>query len=121
MKKIGAAAIVAGTVLGTAITGAGVAGAAGGAGPKDCYTTTSCSLASGFFPGGTIHVDIDATGAPGSPDHWFKWTIGNCSGGGYIHAPAKTESCVLPASFYTLTTGPLQYPVNWRIGIRWDH
>ncbi|WP_158634127.1 hypothetical protein [Amycolatopsis sp. WAC 04169] len=52
----------------------------------------------------------DRSGTIVAPDRRFKWTIGNYSDGGHIHAPAKTESCVLPASFSTLTTGPLQYP-----------
>ncbi|MFC9254925.1 hypothetical protein ACFWMR_16325 [Amycolatopsis thailandensis] len=115
MKKIGAVTLVAGTVLAASLAGAGVASAEEKRGTKCLTPTKECKLASGFFPGGQIHVDIDAIGQ----NYYFTWTLGNCKGGAYVADPPRSFTCTLPASFYTLTGRNEPFTVQWEMGLRW--
>ncbi|WHT21690.1 hypothetical protein N8J89_11670 [Crossiella sp. CA-258035] len=119
MKKLLATATVAGTVLTGVLLGAGTASAANPTKRCDPNPDRSCSLASGYFPGGTISIDIDAWLRPGAQDTYFTFTIGNCKGGAYANEPARSWTCTLPASFYTLTARASFDAPTWELGLRW--
>ncbi|MGO1054896.1 hypothetical protein [Crossiella sp. CA198] len=119
MKKLLSTATVAATVLAGVLVGAGTASAANPTKRCEPSASRSCSLPSGFFPGGTISIDIDAILRPGAQETWFSFTIGNCKGGAYANDPPRSWTCVLPASFYTLTaTASFESP-SWELGLRW--
>ncbi|HEX6342072.1 hypothetical protein [Umezawaea sp.] len=119
MRKMVATATVAGAVFASVLAGAGTASAAQVNKRCEPSPSRSCSMASGFFSGGTIYVDIDAWLSPGAPGTYFTWTLGSCSGGAYASDPGKTWVCTLPASYYTLTaTASFNAPV-WELGLRW--
>jgi hypothetical protein len=119
MKKILATAVLAGTVLTTALASAGTASAAQVG--TYCSAVRECKLPSGFFPGGTISIDVDAL-LPFNPqpsNSYFRWTLGKCWGEGYLFDPPRSWTCTLPASYYTLTATSSLQSADFDLGLRW--
>jgi len=89
-----------------------------------CSSTGICDLEGGFFPGGTITVDVDAIG----PDGISAWQLNvpGSSQGIYCKTEFREESgpqswtCNIPAGNVTLHAfAPDEAQREYNLGLRW--